>query len=121
MEFANAALGEFYMKLLNAVHAEEFQGGEWRMCRRTGWPGNHNHFNIVAWGWRGQSNRLIVVNLSGDATQARVQWPWDDVAGKTLRMQDAFSGAIYDRDGGEVAGEGLYVDLKPWAFHFLGF
>jgi glycosidase len=121
MEFANAALGEFYLKLLNAVHAEEFQGGEWRMCRRTGWPGNHNHFNIVAWGWRGQSNRLIVVNLSGDAAQARVQWPWDDVAGKTLRMQDAFSGAIYDRDGGEVAGEGLYVDLKPWAFHFLGF
>jgi hypothetical protein len=62
-----------------------------------------------------------VVNLSDGAAQARVKWPWDDIAGKTLHLKDAFSGAGYDRDGSEVAGEGLYVDLKRWAFHFLSF
>jgi hypothetical protein len=91
------------------------------MSRRTGWPDNQSHLNIVAWGVRGKSSRFIVVNLSDGASQARVQWPWDDVAGKTLHLKDAFSGAAYDRDGSEIAGEGLYVDLKPWAFHYLNF
>jgi hypothetical protein len=121
LEFANAALNEFYLRLLNAVHADALHDGEWRMCRRTGWPDNQSHLNIVAWGLRGKSSRFIVVNLSDGASQARVQWPWDDVAGKMLHLKDAFSGAAYDRDGSELAGEGLYVDLKPWAFHYLSF
>jgi hypothetical protein len=120
-EFADAALREFYMKLLNAVHAGDLHDGEWRLCPRAGWPDNPSHLNIVAWGWRGAANRLIVVNLSDGAAQARVRWPWNEVAGKTLHLKDAFSGAGYDRDGSEMAGEGLYVDFKPWEFHCLSF
>jgi hypothetical protein len=26
---------------------------------------------------------------------------------------------VYQRDGSELAGPGLYVDLGPWQFHVL--
>lgn len=121
VEFANVALCEFYMNLLNAVHAEALHNGEWRLSARSGWPDNQSHLNIVAWSWNGQNRHWVIVNLSDGAAQARVRWPWDDIAGQSLHLKDSFSGAVYDRDGNEAAGEGLYVDLKPWGFHFLSF
>ena len=114
-EPANPALQAFYKRLLDAIDAPVFRGGQWALCNRTGWPDNPSYQNLVAWSWVEDDGRyLIVVNLSDSAAQARVQVPWDELRGKTWRLVDALSDATYDRNGDEMRDPGLYVDLKPW-------
>jgi hypothetical protein len=36
-------------------------------------------------------------------------------------LVDALSGESFDRNGDEMRDPGLYVDLKPWNYHFLWF
>lgn len=62
---------------------------------------------------------LIIVNLSGDTSQARVRTSWRDLGGEAWRLSDAFSGATYDRDGNEMLESGLYVELGPWQFNLF--
>jgi hypothetical protein len=119
-EPVDGALQAFYDKLLAAINAPIFRDGQWRMFERRGWPDNSSFQNLVAWGWvNDDDRRLIVVNLSDAAVQARVQVPWDDVRGATWRLIDALSGTNYDRDGDEMATSGLYVELEPWSFCFF--
>ena len=63
---------------------------------------------------------LVVVNLVRRARRRRAcACPWDDLAGRTGSSPTASSGARFERAGDELAGEGLYVGLEPWASHFL--
>ena len=110
----------FYNKLLAAINAPLFRDGEWKLCERSGWPDNPSFQNLVAWSWvKDDDRRLIVVNLSNSAVQARVQVPWEDIRAGTWRLIDALSGASYDRDGDEMAASGLYVELGPWSYYFF--
>lgn len=110
----------FYRRLLESLRQRELRRGAWRLCQREGWEGNSGFMNLVAWCWRQEAWRtLVVVNLSDAPAQGRVRLPWDDLAGGAHRLRDAFSGAVYERDGDEMRGPGLYVDLPAWGFHFL--
>ncbi len=114
------ALQAFYDRLLAAINAPIFRDGEWKLCGRSGWPDNPSFQNLVAWGWaRDNDRRLIVVNLSDHASQARVQVPWEEARGGTWRLTDAFSDLSYDRDGDEMAGPGFYIALEPWSYSFF--
>ena len=114
------ALGAFYRGLLTALRHHVFKEGDWVLCDRTGWPDNASFENLVCWAWVGDNERyVIVVNLSGGRVQARVRIPWDDIHGQILKLEDALSGAVFDRSGDEMGGEGLYVDLPGWGYHFL--
>jgi len=116
-EPSDATLHAFYNKLLAAINAPIFRDGEWKLCERRGWPDNPSFLNLVAWSWvKDDDRRLIVVNLSDGAVQARVEVPWPAVRGATWRLIDAFSGATYDREGDEMATTGLYVELEPWSY-----
>ena len=115
-------LRTFYEKLLAAVKESGLRGSEWQLCERTGWPDNSSYLNLVAWCWsQGEARYVVVVNLSEYPAQARVQLPWDELAGRTWQLKDVLSSALFDRDGGEMQLEGLYVDLPAWRFHFLYF
>ena len=119
-EPVNKALQAFYAKLLAAINAPIFRGGEWKLCERNGWPDNQSCQNLVAWNWvKDGDQRLIIVNLSDNTAQARVQVPWEKVKGEVWHLVDALSEASYDRDGNEMASSGLYVDLKPWSYSFF--
>ncbi len=119
-EPADEPLQAFYGRLLAAINAPVFRDGQWRLCERSGWPDNSSYQNLVAWSWaKDDDRRLILVNLSDSAVQARVQVPWDDLRGNTWRLVDALSGATYDRDGNEMAASGLYVELGPWDYNFF--
>jgi Alpha amylase, catalytic domain len=108
-------LRAFYKRLLQAVNAPVFPDGQWQLCQRTGWPDNQSCQNVVAWVWvKDDDRRLIVVNLSESAVQARVQVPWEDLRGQTWRLRDALSDASYERNGDEMVAPGLYVEMGPW-------
>ena len=119
-EPADEALQTFYEKLLAAINAPVFRDGEWKLCELGGWPDNPSFQNLVAWSWvKEDDQRLIVVNLSDSAVQARVQLPWGEVRGESWRLADALSDASYTCDGDEMAAVGLYVELGPWSCRFF--
>src|SRR6266436_3614226 len=96
--------------------------GAWQLCERAGWPDNSTYLNLVAWCWeQGEVCYLVVVNLSEYGSQARVRLPWNELAGRTWQLTDALSGAMFERDGGEMQSAGLYVDVPAWRIHLLHF
>lgn len=119
-EPADAELRDFYHLLLDAIATEGMRSGEWRLCEREGWPDNGSCLNIVAWCWEhGEQRHLVVVNLSGQRSQARIRPSWDEMRGKIWRLADVMAGETYERDGDEMAGTGLYIDLAPWRYNFF--
>ena len=40
--------------------------------------------------------------------------------GRQWQLTDLLDGRVYDRDGDDLAAQGLYVDLPPWAAHVAG-
>jgi glycosidase len=117
-EPADADLRAFYERLLTALRDPVFRDGEWQLAERTGWPGNDSWWNLVAWGWRGASRKLVVVNLGGVPASAHVSLPWDDLRGQTWVLDDASSGERYERSGDDLR-DGLYVALDPWFWHLF--
>jgi hypothetical protein len=119
-EPADPDVHRFYTKLLEAINRPVFREGEWSLCDRTGWPDNASYQNLVAWSWLKDDQRyLIVVNLSECPVQARVRVPWADAGGGKWCLVDALSGATFERDGNEMLSAGLYVELRPWNYHFF--
>lgn len=119
-EAVDEALQRFYEALLQAVDRLLFREGEWELFERTGWADNASFENVVAWGWKkGEERVVVVINFSEGRMQARVRIPWEEVRKKTWRLTDVLSGTIYDRDGNEMVGAGLYVELEGWGYHFL--
>jgi hypothetical protein len=119
-EPGNGALRSFYTRLLTATGAEAFREGHWQLCERCGWPDNTSHLNIVAGCWDHRDQRYVIVtNLSESRSQARVRLPWNELTGHTWHLTDRLSGQTFERDGNELYGPGLYVDLPGWDSHFL--
>ncbi len=107
---------------LGAVPLHGFREGEWRLCEQSGWPDNARYLNLLAWCCRAGDDRyLIVVNLSATRSQGRTRVPWSDLAEKSWRLADLFTGEVYERNGNEMRDPGLYVELAPWGFHCLRF
>jgi Alpha amylase, catalytic domain len=114
-------LRAFYGRLLHAVADSELRDGRWRLCECTGWPDNTSYERLVAWCWStGSTRHVVVVNLSGQAAQARVRLPFDDLPGRGWTLEDRLDGTRFERDGDELARDGLYVALDPWQAYFLG-
>jgi hypothetical protein len=119
-EARDGELDAFHHRLLTTVRDEVFRDGEWRLCERTGWPDNPSYLNMPAWCWSMDGRRYVVaVNLSGQGAQARVRLPWRDLGGHAWRLADTLTGTEFRRDGDELEGPGLFVDLPPWGFHVL--
>jgi hypothetical protein len=119
-ESPDPAVQDFYKKLLTAINAPVFRDGQWTLYGCSGWPDNDSFQRLGVWSWtKDEDRRLIVVNLSNGAAQARIWLPWDELKGNTWRLEDALSDASYDRDGEDIKTNGLYVDLAPWAGHIF--
>jgi hypothetical protein len=119
-------LEDYYARLLEETRDPIYQAGEFYLFEvQAAWNGNITHFNMLAYGWRHPDSgayRVIVVNLTQYRSQGRVKlghWQWLD--GKTWRLFDVTDGAEYDRHGGEMTKEGLYIDLDPYESHVFRF
>jgi hypothetical protein len=117
-EPADPDLKAFYELLLAALGDDVFRDGEWQLGGRSGWEGNDTWENLAAWGWRGESRMLVVVNLSDGSASGHVSLPWDELRGRAWQLDDAAGGERYERSGDDLR-DGLYVALEPWAWHFF--
>jgi hypothetical protein len=114
-------LADWYRWLLTIIGGG-VRRGTWRRLDVTGWPDNQSCRNLLAWSWDGDGSghrHVVVINFSGQPAQGRVPLPWADLPGRTWHLTDLFGGEVFERDGGELAGTGLFVALGPWQFHVL--
>ncbi len=94
--------------------------GRWELCAASGWPDDSSYTQLLAWSWIDDEQRsLVVINYADAPAAALVHLPWDDLAGRTWRLDDRLSGQAFVRDGSAIATDGLYVQLGPWQFHVL--
>ncbi len=118
----DAELHAFYERLLCAVAESGLRRGDWRLCECSGWPDNASWQQLIAWCWSSDGTlSLVVVNYAGQPAQARVHVPWPGLGGKQWRLTDRLNGTQFTRAGDEMAADGLYVALDPWAAYFLAF
>jgi len=110
-------LGKFYERLLAILRRPVVRDGQWQLLECCpGWDGNGTNEGMIVFGWSGpQGDSLVVaVNYASYQSQCYVRLPFANIAGKEWQMQDQLSAASYERNGDDLAGRGLYLDMAPW-------
>jgi hypothetical protein len=119
-EPVDAAALAFHRRLLAEASTAVYRDGTWSLCERIGWEGVRSSEDLVAWCWRRvDQRRLVVVNLGAHRASARIRLPWPDLAGRRWRLAEALDDIVYLRDGAEMCGPGLYVELDPGRWHLF--
>ncbi|MGH9117943.1 MAG: alpha-amylase family glycosyl hydrolase [Acidimicrobiales bacterium] len=116
-EPVDADLRAWYDRLLEAT-GDGLRRGEWALARIEGWPDNRSCEHLVAWIWTTADHvELVVVNLSDTPADGRVLL--DRVPSGRVAIADRFTGAVDERDGDDLAADGLYVGLDARQVHLL--
>ncbi len=119
-EPTDAEMAEFYGQLLRVLGHRTFRNGDWtRLDPLPAGAGNGSNAAFIASLWRGDAGErhVVVVNYGPAQAQCRLSLPFPDLDGRTVRLTDLMSPAVYDRDGGAVRDPGLYIDLAPWGYN----
>jgi hypothetical protein len=117
-ERVDRELIRFYRRLISV--AGQVRRGRWALLDATGWPDNPTHQDLLAWVWHDDlPHHIVAVNLAGHASQGRVALPWSALRGRQWRLTDVVHDRVYDRDGDDLAEQGIYVDLPAWGTHVL--
>jgi len=118
-EPADAGIAGFYDRLLECLKDPAFRDGEWALLGcRPAWDGNETSDSFVAFCWTaGTERRLVAVNYADHQSQCYVGMPWRDLDGRTWRLQDLIGPSLYDRPGGDLTWQGLYLDMPAWGYH----
>jgi hypothetical protein len=130
-ELIDLKLAQFYEKLLGMLQKPLLREGQWQLLECTpGWQGNWTHDCFLVFAWHGlltptpppQEGReapeadrlLVVVNYAPNQSQCHVRLPFIDLAGRKWRFEDQFADAVYDWNGDDLVGRGLFLDMAPW-------
>ncbi len=118
VEETDGQLRSFVDRLLAAVSGG-LRRGAWQPVPIEGWPDNRSAERLIAWTWEQPGQRhLVVVNPSDIRADGMVRLPWPDLEGPCT-LVDLLSGAEFERDGSQIATDGLYVALDPSDIHLL--
>lgn len=103
----------------NGIDLVWFLDGHWHLLdTHPAWDGNGSHKRLVvfSWGGPGDFRRLVVINNAGHQSQCFVSLPWDDLPGRTWRLEDRLGPEVYHRDGNDLVTRGLYLDIPAWGY-----
>lgn len=113
-------LEKLYERLLAVLREPVLRSGRWQLLECVpAWEGNWTSDCFVAWSWQAEDGqrRLVAVNYAGNQSQCYVRIPFADLGGRRVEFADLLGSARYQRNGDELASQGLYLDLAPWAYH----
>jgi hypothetical protein len=122
-EPTDTRLAPFYDALLGVLRLPVVRNGDWRLLEcSAAWDGNPTADGFVAFTWSmGDARLVVVVNYAATQAQCRVHLAMDEVRGTSVRLHDQIGDQAFDRDGDDLATNGLYVDLPRWGSHVLAF
>ena len=109
-------------RLLACMSRPEVRDGYWRLLEsRPAWEGNATCGQFVVFSWELAGRRLLVaVNYGPQCGQCYVPLPpaSPDLAESTVVLRDLMDPTVaYERDGGDLARRGLYLDVPGWRHH----
>ena len=116
-EPVNESLQQFYERLLAVLRQPMFHDGEWQLLPcAPAWDGNWSNDCCICFGWKGPTGEraLVAVNYAGNHSQCYVPLPYAEIRGRDWKLRDQLSSEVFVRPGHEIAGHGLYLDLRPW-------
>ena len=116
----NTELQKFYGLLLEVLKKPIFRNGKWSLLECIpAWEGNNTWDSFIAFAWEGtDENRVLVcVNFSPHSGQCYVRLPIQELTGKQWRLEDLMGEENYDRDGDDLMGGGLYLDVRGRKYH----
>jgi len=119
-EPVDSELAAFYARVLACLRRPEARDGDWRLLDvAPAWEGNPTWQRFMAFSWSSPSGQLLVaVNYGPTQGQCYARMPVDQSAGRTIVLRDLISPTTtYERDGDDLAGHGLYLDLPAWGHH----
>jgi len=113
------SLQQFYDQMLNVLRHQVVRDGSWQLVPCVpAWDGNWTADCFVASLWTGENEaRLVVVNFAGNQSQCYVRLPLEGVGASLVQFTDRMGPAIYERDRGDLAARGLYLDVPAWGYH----
>jgi hypothetical protein len=117
VEPSDQELGKFYDWLLGILRRPAVRQGEWRLLECVpAWEGNWTWDRFLAFAWQlhGEERLLVAVNYADNQGQCYVRLPFTDLGNARWRLTDQLREATYDRDGNDLQGRGLYLDVPPW-------
>ncbi len=125
-EPADQLVSELYRQLLTAFSQSAAAKGDPTILEpKRAWPENPTSQCITVVQWQEEINPdtfdLVVVNLAPHRAQCRVSLKILGSLEKTWRLQDRIGTEHWIRDGREISGEGLYLDLAAKGAHLFSF
>jgi hypothetical protein len=120
-EKPNHNLQVFYNRLLKTLRRPVLREGSWRLLDcQPAWEGNWTWDQFVGFAWESPLARLVgVVNYGEVQGQTYLRLPFADLNEGVWRLKDLFGSVVYERDGWDLAGRGLYLDLPAWGYHLF--
>jgi glycosidase len=120
IEQPDPELGAFYDRLLGVLRRPEARDGQWRLVDcRPAWPGNPTWERFIIMHWEQPTGRrlLVCVNYGPTQGQCVARLADDRLRGRAWRLRDLLGPAVYERQGTEMANEGLFLDMPAWGYH----
>jgi glycosidase len=121
-ELVDVELREFYDQLMAVLRSPVVREGRWQLLEcLAAWDGNWTRDGFISYAWHGPDGErwLVVANYADNQGQCYVRLPFDDLGGRTWRLEDRIGGATYDRDGDGLQKQGLFLDLGAWNYHIF--
>lgn len=122
VEPTDQKLESSYNRLLAVLRQPVVRDGQWQLLECVpAWKGNWTWDCILAFAWQGPAGErlLVVVNYAPNQSQCHVRLSFSNLAGAHWKLQDQIANVVYERNGDDLAGRGLYVDMQPWQTHCL--
>jgi glycosidase len=116
VEAPDAALRDFYRRLLAVLRRPELHEGMWRLWdARPAWDGNWTWDQFIVFSWEaGERRVLVAVNYGPFQGQCYVTLGLQGLAGRGFELIDLLGGERHLRDGDGLSKSGLYLDMPPW-------
>jgi len=106
----------FYERLLRITDADVFHSGQWTLLDVHP-AGENSHENLIAYEWRLEGvRRVVVVNLGSVTAQGVLRVGGLD-RGRKFIFRDELTDERHERDGEELERHGLFVRLEPNRAH----
>lgn len=121
-ENSHPLLARFYRRLLNEVRSEVYRAGCWQLRETQAiHSSDRTNDSLIVYSWaQGETTRLVIINLSGEWSRARVDlgdWRW--LSGARWRLCDVLSESFILQDGDALLRDGLLLEVPPFSAQIL--